>query len=126
MHDVVVVGGGFAGVTAAARRQGTVVVRRCGRGAPGWAAAPELHPGTATRSSTAAAGRTGTSHTRSEITRAGLTVELSSEPDVTAWYVGDERRTGTIAERDAIVNSGGCSPWTGSSGRCRIRTTPCS
>jgi len=45
-------------------------------------------------------------HTFSEITRAGLTVELSGEPDQTAWYVGDERRSGSIAERDAIANHG--------------------
>jgi len=107
MHDVVVVGGGFAGVTAAreAARDGRSVLLLEGRARLG--------------------GRTWTAlwnghqieygggwvhwhqpHTFSEITRAGLTVELSSGPDVTAWYVGDQRRTGTIAERDAIANSG--------------------
>src|SRR5262249_358148 len=45
-------------------------------------------------------------HTFSEITRAGLTVELSDDPDRTAWYVGEDRRSGTIAERDAIANAG--------------------
>ena len=107
MHDVVVVGGGFAGVTAAreAARDGRSVLLLEGRARLG--------------------GRTWTAlwnghqieygggwvhwhqpHTFSEITRAGLTVELSSGPDVTAWYVGDQRRTGTIAERDAIANRG--------------------
>ena len=107
MHDVVVVGGGFAGVTAAreAARDGRSVLLLEGRDRLG--------------------GRTWTApwkgrqieygggwvhwhqpHTFSEITRAGLTVELSGDPDVTAWYVGEERRTGTIAERDAIANRG--------------------
>ncbi|MFL6049167.1 MAG: flavin monoamine oxidase family protein [Gaiellales bacterium] len=107
MHDVVVVGGGFAGVTAAreAANNGRSVLLLEGRdrlGGRTWTAAWNGHqieygggwvhwhqP-----------------HTFSEITRAGLTVELSGDPDVTAWYVGDERRTGTIAERDAIANRG--------------------
>ncbi|HSS55750.1 MAG TPA: NAD(P)/FAD-dependent oxidoreductase [Gaiellales bacterium] len=107
MHDVVVVGGGFAGVTAAreAARDGRSVLLLEGRdrlGGRTWTASWNGHqieygggwvhwhqP-----------------HTFSEITRAGLTVELSGDPDVTAWYVGDERRTGSIAERDAIANSG--------------------
>jgi pseudooxynicotine oxidase len=104
---VIVVGGGFAGVTTAreAARDGLSVVLLEARDRLG--------------------GRTWTApwlghdieygggwvhwhqpHTFSEITRAGLTVELSGDPDATAWYVGDERRTGTIAERDAIANAG--------------------
>jgi monoamine oxidase len=107
MHDVVVVGGGFAGVTAAreAARDGRSVLLLEGRdrlGGRTWTAPWNGHrieygggwvhwhqP-----------------HTFSEITRAGLTVELSGDPDLTAWYVGDDRRTGTIAERDAIANRG--------------------
>jgi monoamine oxidase len=107
MHDVVVVGGGFAGVTAAreAARDGRSLLLLEGRdrlGGRTWTAAWNGHqieygggwvhwhqP-----------------HTFSEITRAGLSVELSGDPEVTAWYVGDERRTGTIAERDAIANRG--------------------
>ena len=107
MHDVVVVGGGFAGVTAAreAAWDGRSVLLLEGRdrlGGRTWTAPWKGHqieygggwvhwhqP-----------------HTFSEITRAGLTVELSGDPDVTAWYVGDDRRTGTIAERDAIANRG--------------------
>jgi pseudooxynicotine oxidase len=107
MYDVIVVGGGFAGVTTAreAALAGGSVLLLEGRDRLG--------------------GRTWTApwlgndieygggwvhwhqpHTFSEITRAGLSVELSGDPDVTAWYVGEERRTGTIAERDAIANAG--------------------
>ncbi len=45
-------------------------------------------------------------HTWSEIVRAGLEVEIGRETELAAWYVGDERRTGTIAERDAIAERG--------------------
>ena len=45
-------------------------------------------------------------HTWSEIVRAGLEVEIGDETEVAAWYVGDERRTGTIAERDAVAERG--------------------
>ena len=107
MVDVVVVGGGFAGVTAAreAALAGRSVLLLEGRdrlGGRTWTAPWNGHdieygggwvhwhqP-----------------HTFSEITRAGLTVELSDNPNQTAWYVGDDRRTGTIAERDAIANDG--------------------
>ena len=45
-------------------------------------------------------------HTWSEITRAGLSVAVSEDADVAGWFVGDERRAGTIAERDAIAERG--------------------
>ena len=45
-------------------------------------------------------------HTWSEITRAGLEVAVSDEVDVAAWYVGRERRTGLIEQRDAIARRG--------------------
>ena len=45
-------------------------------------------------------------HTWSEITRAGLATVLSDDAERASWYVGDERRTGTIAERDAIADVG--------------------
>ena len=45
-------------------------------------------------------------HTWSEITRAGLAVDLSADADIAGWFVGDERREGTIAERDAIAQRG--------------------
>jgi len=107
MVDVIVVGGGFAGVTAAreAAWQGRRVLLLEARdrlGGRTWTAPWREHrieygggwvhwhqP-----------------HTFSEIIRAGLTVELSGDPDQTAWYVGDERRSGSIAERDAIANHG--------------------
>jgi pseudooxynicotine oxidase len=45
-------------------------------------------------------------HTWSEITRADLRVELSADAQRAHWWVGDERREGTIAERDAIAERG--------------------
>ncbi len=45
-------------------------------------------------------------HTWSEITRAGLTVALSADAQRAAWYVGRERREGTIEQRDAIAARG--------------------
>jgi pseudooxynicotine oxidase len=45
-------------------------------------------------------------HVFSELTRAGLTVALSEDADVAGWFVGDERRSGTIQERDAIAERG--------------------
>src|ERR1019366_4491449 len=45
-------------------------------------------------------------HTWSEITRAGLSVELGADAQVAAWCAGDTRRTGTLPERDAIARRG--------------------
>jgi hypothetical protein len=45
-------------------------------------------------------------HVWAEITRAGLRAEVSEDVDVAAWFVGEERRSGTIAERDAIAARG--------------------
>ena len=106
-YDVVVVGGGFAGVTAAreAALAGRSVLLLEARDRLG--------------------GRTWTSpwngssieygggwvhwhqpHTWSEITRGGLEVALSPDAERAGWYVGDERRSGTIAERDEIARRG--------------------
>ncbi|HET6656832.1 MAG TPA: FAD-dependent oxidoreductase, partial [Gaiellaceae bacterium] len=41
-----------------------------------------------------------------EITRAGLGVELGEDAQISSWFVGDERREGAIAERDAIAERG--------------------
>ena len=106
-YDVAVVGGGFAGVTAAREaardgRSALLLEARDRLGGRTWTAPWRGHD---------IEYGGGWVHwhqpfTFSEITRAGLAVELSGEPDVTAWYVDDERRTGTIAERDAIANAG--------------------
>jgi hypothetical protein len=45
-------------------------------------------------------------HTWSELTRGGIGVELSDAEASTHWWVGDERRSGTAAERDAIAERG--------------------
>jgi monoamine oxidase len=106
-HDVIVVGGGFAGVTAA--REAAL----CGRSVLLLEARDRL------------GGRTWSAdwdgipveygggwvhwhqpHTWSEITRAGLQVDLSEDAQRAHWWVGDERREGTIAERDAIAERG--------------------
>ncbi len=107
MLDVVVVGGGFAGVTAARetalRGARTLVVeardRRGGRTwtSPGEGLDIELGGGWV---------HWHQPHTWSEIVRAGLEVEIGQETELAAWYVGEERRTGTIAERDAIAERG--------------------
>src|SRR5579871_2046612 len=106
-HDVIVVGGGFAGVTAAreAALRGRSVLLLEARDRLG--------------------GRTWTAdwdgvtieygggwvhwhqpHTWSEITRAGARVALSGDPDEASWHVGALRRTGTIAQRDEIAQRG--------------------
>jgi hypothetical protein len=45
-------------------------------------------------------------HTFSEITRAGLRVTIGPDAQRAHWRVGTERRSGTIAERDAIAERG--------------------
>lgn len=107
MHDVIVIGGGFAGITAAreaALRGRTVLLleardRLGGRtwSAP-WAGTSIEYGG--------AWVHWHQPHTWSEITRAGLTVCLSEDADVAGWYVGEDRRSGSIAERDEIARRG--------------------
>ena len=106
-HDVIVVGGGFAGVTAAreAALAGTDVVLVEARDRLGgrtwsseWDGLPVEYGGQWVHWHQP--------HTWAEITRAGLSVEVSGDPDVAAWFVGDERRTATLAERDAIAERG--------------------
>jgi monoamine oxidase len=106
-HDVVVIGGGLAGLTAA--REATL----------GGADALLLE------ARDRLGGRTWTHrwndtdielgggwvhwhqpHVWSEITRAGLAVELGEDAQGASWFVGEERRSGTIAERDAIAERG--------------------
>ena len=106
-HDVIVVGGGFAGVTAArecALRGRSVLLleardRLGGRTwSADWDGVPIEYGG--------AWVHWHQPHTWSEITRAGLRVEQSEDAERAHWWVGDERRDGTIAERDAIAERG--------------------
>ena len=105
--DVIVVGGGFAGVTAAreAALRGRSVLLLEARDRLGgrtwsdeWDGIPVEYGG--------AWVHWHQPHTWSEITRARLRVELSAEAERAHWWVGSERREGTIAERDAIAERG--------------------
>jgi monoamine oxidase len=107
MRDVIVVGGGFAGVTAArecaTRGRDTLLLEARDRlGGRTWSA----------RFNGAAIEYGGAwvhwhqPHTFSELTRAGLRVSVSDEAARASWHVGDERRAGTIDERDAIARRG--------------------
>jgi monoamine oxidase len=107
MHDVIVIGGGFAGVTAA--REGALRGRnvllleaRDRLGGRTWRAdwhgSPVEYGG--------AWVHWHQPHTWSEITRAGLEVVVSDDVHRAAWYVGDERRSGSIEQRDAIARRG--------------------
>jgi len=107
MYDVIVVGGGFAGVTAArecALRGRSVLVLE-GReriGGRTWSA-----EWAGTRIELGGAWvHWHQPHTFSELTRAGLGVQLGSDAERASWYVGERRRTGTIAERDEIARRG--------------------
>ena len=107
MGDVIVIGGGFAGVTAAreaALRGATVrlLEARDRLGGRTWSATWEGHA----IEYGGAWVHWHQPHTFSELTRAGLTVTVSDESEQATWYVGDERREGTIADRDAIVRRG--------------------
>jgi pseudooxynicotine oxidase len=106
-HDVIVVGGGFAGVTAAREaalrgRSVRLLEARDRLGGRTWSAdwdgIPVEYGG--------AWVHWHQPHTWSEITRAGLRVELSADAQRAHWWVDGERRDGTIAERDAIAERG--------------------
>jgi pseudooxynicotine oxidase len=107
MYDVAIVGGGFAGVTAAREcalrgRKALVLEARERLGGRTWNAAWN-----GTRIEFGGAWvHWHQPHTFSEITRAGLEVELGRDADHAGWYVGEERRSGTIQERDEIARRG--------------------
>jgi pseudooxynicotine oxidase len=107
MHDVIVVGGGFAGVTAAreAALRGRKVLLLEARDRLGgrtwrqeWHGWPIEYGG--------AWVHWHQPHTWSELTRAGLRVEVSGDAQMAAWYVGSERRSGSIEQRDEIARRG--------------------
>jgi monoamine oxidase len=104
---VIVIGGGFAGVTAArecALRGRSVVLLEARRRLGGrtwsadWAGEPIEYGG--------AWVHWHQPHTFSEITRAGLRVALGDQAQRASWFTGGARRDGTIAERDAIARRG--------------------
>ncbi|MFZ0090712.1 MAG: NAD(P)/FAD-dependent oxidoreductase [Solirubrobacteraceae bacterium] len=106
-YDVIVVGGGFAGVTAARecalRGRSTLLLEARDRlGGRTWTAAwhgERIEYGGAWV-------HWHQPHTFSELTRAGLTVSIGPDADRAHWHVDGERRSGTIAERDAIAERG--------------------
>ena len=104
---MIVIGGGFAGVTAAreAALRGCSVLLLEARDRLGgrtwsssWRGTPVEYGG--------AWVHWHQPHTWSEITRAGLRVELSTAPERAGWYVDDELRDGEASERNAIAASG--------------------
>ena len=107
MNDLIVVGGGFAGVTAAREaalrgRSVLLLEARDRLGGRTWTAP--------WNGSTIEYGGAWVHwhqpHTWSEITRAGLRVAVSDSAGVAGWYVGAERRSGSIEERDEIARRG--------------------
>jgi pseudooxynicotine oxidase len=106
-YDVAVVGGGFAGVTAAREcalrgRRVVLLEARDRLGGRTWSSEwdgwPVEYGG--------AWVHWHQPHTFSEITRAGLATTLGPDAQRAHWHVGAERRSGSIQERDAIAQKG--------------------
>jgi monoamine oxidase len=107
VHDVIVIGGGFAGVTAAreAAQRGRSVLLLEARDRIGgrtwtapWAGGSIEYGG--------AWVHWHQPHTWSEISRGGLDVEVSEDAESASWFVDGERRSGTIGDRDGIAEIG--------------------
>ncbi|MGH2869815.1 MAG: flavin monoamine oxidase family protein [Solirubrobacteraceae bacterium] len=107
IYDVIVVGGGFAGVAAAREcalsgRSVLVLEGRSRIGGRTWSAEwadTKIELGGAWV-------HWHQPHTFAELTRAGLGVQLGPEAERVSWYVDGERRRGTLAERNEIARRG--------------------
>jgi monoamine oxidase len=107
LHDVIVIGGGFAGVTTARETTlggaDTILLE----------ARDRLGGRTWTRDWNGTDIELGGGwvhwhqpHVWSEITRAGVGTERGEDAARASWFSGNERRTGSIADRDAIAERG--------------------
>jgi monoamine oxidase len=107
MHDVIVIGGGFAGVTAArevalAGRSALLLEAKDRLGGRTWTAdwnGQEIEYGGGWV-------HWHQPHAWAELTRGGVGVNLSDPETVASWWVGGERRSGTAEQRDAIAERG--------------------
>jgi monoamine oxidase len=106
-YDVAVIGGGFAGVTAAREcalrgRRVVLLEARDRLGGRTWSSEWDGWP----IEYGGAWVHWHQPHTFSEITRAGLATTLGPDAQRAHWHVGAERRSGSIQERDAIAQKG--------------------
>jgi pseudooxynicotine oxidase len=107
LHDVIIIGGGFAGVTAARETTlggaSTLLLEARDRlGGRTWThrwndTDIELGGGWV---------HWHQPHVWSEITRAGLGTERGEDAARAGWFAGEERREGSIQDRDAIAERG--------------------